>query len=616
MDTLESIIELTKDAVGDSGTCSDSMAIAAINKARRILWNKAENRNTCEYLCIQCVEGCITLPSRYEKVLLAWANGHPMRLSDEWYQSYNGVGLFRECDSCHKGMQEIGGDHVVFRNYTEAPYLLGVMAERQEDRGVKMTFEVTDKYNSHHLMEVELSQPPELIFGDRLITSVIRVSKPKTQGRVRLYAYNKTNGEKLLLSVFAPWDTNPTFRRFGIGNVKVKCLTIYALKKYFDLHSKGELVEYTSDAIYFALLAINARENRNPDDFVKNMSLAVQEAKKEIENEELDVANPLNLLDFNRVEPLERGFFFNDAYSGFGGNCASDSCLGGGSVPTNCRINPSEYIPPPLTLTAGIEDDELTISPVVGGGTYGAYVLYYFVNETMVSATTITEPGTYPKTVPVNPDWLTGPLVASVRMESIPPLPTYTVTKECQIEVVCSSEVMPTGDYIFEISRDSYLQWTNAGTWNLAWNASGGEEYPTGLGPIGDIFSSPPGYNLDDIVNTVECDYTKSFTPLPVTTTYYSPAGGSVVPGNTSFQIALELGIVGGRYYAGVTVSIDAGAIADSNTAVPGTNLGSMLVTIGGYLVPMETRWNLAYSSQPGYVNTIVFNLDLTKTPL
>lgn len=309
METLETMIELTRGAIGDSGTCSDSLAIKGINKARRLLWNKSESPNICEYLCISCTAGCITLPSRYEKVLLAWANGYPMSLSDEWYQSFNGVGLFRECDSCHRGMQEIGGRHVVFRDYTEAPYLLGVVAEAAEDRDKVLSFEARDKYSSYFTENITLLQPPQVALSGRLVVAVRAVSKPQTVGRVRLYAKNPTNGQSLLLAVYQPEDVNPNFRRFGIG-CRCACITIYAKKKYRDLTEMGQLVEFGPDAMYYALLAINSRDNRKPDEFLKNLSLAVQEVGKEIEEGALDTCEPLNLTDRSRVEPLIHNYDF------------------------------------------------------------------------------------------------------------------------------------------------------------------------------------------------------------------------------------------------------------------------------------------------------------------
>lgn len=313
METLESMIELTRGAVGDSGTCSEEKAIEGINNARRLLWNKSESQNICEYLCITCVNGCITLPSRYEKVLLAWQGSYPLSISNEWYQSFNGVGKFKEGESCHRGMQEIGGKHVVFRDYTVAPYLLGLMAESSEDNGVVMTFSVRDKYSSHFNIDVKLDQSPKISLSNNLVVAVTGVSKPKTKGRVRLYAKNPTNGQSLLLAIYHPEDVNPSFRRFGIGS-KNDCLTIYAKKKFREISDLGELVEFGSDAIYFALLAINSRENRKTDEYLKNLSLAVQELGKEIETYELDSSTPLNILDINRVTSLTGTRFLSEGW--------------------------------------------------------------------------------------------------------------------------------------------------------------------------------------------------------------------------------------------------------------------------------------------------------------
>jgi hypothetical protein len=311
MNTLEETIQLTRGAIGDSGTCSTDKAIEGINEARRLLWNKLTGANMCEYFCICCSPKCLTLPSRYEKILLAWSGNVPLSLTDEWFQSYIGSERFDCAASIHSGINEIGGLHVVFRDYTVAPYLLGVMAESQVDLGQELSFEVINKIGSHQQIKIVIGQPPIIVESDTLITAIIRVAKKQTTGRVRVYAVDKTNDQKLLLAVYQPQDVNPQFRRFRLpGNCKDK-LTVYAKKKFFKLTDLSELVEFTPDAIYNACLAVNARNNRNPDEFFKYLSLAVQEENKEIEEHELPTCSPLNIMDFNRPESLSGNYAFD-----------------------------------------------------------------------------------------------------------------------------------------------------------------------------------------------------------------------------------------------------------------------------------------------------------------
>jgi len=266
------------------------------------------------------------------------------------------------------------------------------------------------------------------------------------------------------------------------------------------------------------------------------------------------------------------------------------------------------FNPPGLSLSAEVNGDDLIITPVLGAGTYGGYLLFYMVNGVWVAVSSTITSGAVPKTVPMQEAWFEGELIISVRVESALPLPVWSTTARCEVLLICSG--MPEGDSVFEISRPEYLAWSRPGTWRLNFSASGGESHTAGGGG-GDTFSSPEGA-FADRPSELACGFDAVFSGLPVTTEYYGyPSGGVTIIGTTSAAVTINLGTSGGRYYAGVTVVVDSG-IADSSST-PGTNLGTFSVSVGGHSVPMETRWSLGYSGYPGYINTILWELELVK---
>jgi hypothetical protein len=54
----------------------------------------------------------------------------------------------------------------------------------------------------------------------------------------------------------------------------------------------------------YAVLALNSRDNRKAEEFMKNLSVAVQEQEKEMENEEIPTCGPLRIANFSRAENL------------------------------------------------------------------------------------------------------------------------------------------------------------------------------------------------------------------------------------------------------------------------------------------------------------------------
>jgi hypothetical protein len=301
-DTLKEMAELVKGFVGDSGTCSDDRAYKAVNQARRLLWNKRAWTTQEEYVQICCVNDCFTLPSRYEQIKLAWIGNDTASLADEWFNATNAFALHAD-HSCHRGIIEVGGLHVLFRDYTTHHYQIGIVAEDIDDAGVELMFEVQDQYDTYHRVNLFAQTAPNLSKSDLLIKGVRSVTKPVTKGRIRVYAYDLELQAKTLIAIYQPNDANPTFRRFKAPRT-CECITLYASKKYFDLTDPKELVEFIPDAMIYAVLALNSRENRKAQEFMSNLALAVQEQEKEMENVEIPTAAPIRFSNYSRAENL------------------------------------------------------------------------------------------------------------------------------------------------------------------------------------------------------------------------------------------------------------------------------------------------------------------------
>jgi hypothetical protein len=301
-DTLEEMVELVKGFVGDSGVCNYERAVKAVNQARRLLWNKRAWTSQEEYVQICCVNDCFTLPARYEQIKLAWIGDESASLADEWFNATNAFAL-QAGNSCHRGIVEVGGLHVLFRDYTTHPYQIGVMAEEAEDIGVELMFEAQDQYDTYHKVRVTTANPPTLAKSDLLVKGIRSVTKPVTKGRIRVYAYDTALEAKTLIAIYQPNDAHPTFRRFKTPRT-CECITLYASKKYFDLTDPKELVEFIPDAMIYAVLALNSRENRKAQEFMSNLALAVQEQEKEMENVEIPTAAPIRFANYSRADNL------------------------------------------------------------------------------------------------------------------------------------------------------------------------------------------------------------------------------------------------------------------------------------------------------------------------
>jgi hypothetical protein len=301
--SVQDMLPILRPYCGNSGTCNQALQIQYLNKARSLLWNKVDIDSLCEYVCIACVDGLLTLPSIYKQVRLAWIDGQPVSLGNEWYQSIpqttwgdassggygngNGWGQAYGWNGGNKKFIEVGGKHVTYQNYHIAPYNLCVEAESPLDAGKEITFFGEDAYGTRISETIILGLAPAYVYSVNFFKTVFQCTKPQTQGRVRLYSYDPDNQARMLLSIYQPYDINPSFRRYAIqGRVKDSVI-LYCKKNYQDLYELTDQVEFTPEAMISAVMAVVYRENKGSDQlYATSLQNAIFEVNRETADKE------------------------------------------------------------------------------------------------------------------------------------------------------------------------------------------------------------------------------------------------------------------------------------------------------------------------------------------
>jgi len=295
------ILNSIRPYAGNSGSCNQATLISYMNKARSLLWNKTDTDATCEYVCIKCVGNILTLPSLYKQVRLAWIDGNPVSLGNEWYQSIpqdswgdassggygNGWGQGYAWNGGNKKFIEIGGKHVTFQNYDQAPYQLAVESESPLDNGKEITFFGENAYGTRISETITIGLAPTFTYSINFFKTVFACTKAQTNGRVRLYSWNPDINALMLLSVYQPYDINPSFRKYAIkGRVKDSVI-LYCKKNYQDLLNLTDQCEFTPEAMISAVMAVVYRENKGSDQlYATSLQNAIFEVNRETADQE------------------------------------------------------------------------------------------------------------------------------------------------------------------------------------------------------------------------------------------------------------------------------------------------------------------------------------------
>jgi len=104
---------------------------------------------------------------------------------------------------------------------------------------------------------------------------------------VRLYAYDTDAPAQMLLSVYQPYDINPSFRRYAIQGRVRDSVILFCKKNYHDLTELYQQVEFTPEAMISAVMAVVYRENKGSDDlYATSLQNAIFEVNRETADRE------------------------------------------------------------------------------------------------------------------------------------------------------------------------------------------------------------------------------------------------------------------------------------------------------------------------------------------
>jgi len=304
-ETADEVIQEILPFAGANGTCSVSVGQDYLNKCRRLLWNKVKNfAPIMDYFSVCCAEGCFYLPSAYKQIHLAWIGRSPVSIGDEWYMSIPKIGMPNKSSSCHEKLMQVGGFHVTFQNYDDAPYQVGIQAEHPHDAGKEIKFFGVDEYGTSKSETLVIGMPPSRVLSTYFYQSVNAVIKPITIGRIRLYGVDNQAGQFLLQAVYQPYDKNPQFRKYAITGNRGSSVSVYAKKAYHEITGMDELIEFPTEAIKFATMALVAQRDRDAQAYANNVTLAIGECNAETADNETPTASPLRFFNASHPENL------------------------------------------------------------------------------------------------------------------------------------------------------------------------------------------------------------------------------------------------------------------------------------------------------------------------
>lgn len=250
--------EIWDEAKEIFGHCNEPKLFRWITDAVQLLANKGEVDPLVGYVDL-CVDGrCITLPREVETPLAVNINGAPARGRDELFVFHlNGPG--EHGDTC-KFEWASRGSFVTYRDL-KCPSRLVAFLDNVEDSGKKIRVFGFDDQNRPlrtkvgEVWEDGLLVP--MIFGyalpastDPVVSRITGIVKDVTVGNVRLSSFDNSTSTGILLGIFEPDETKPSYRRIKVSRdcewvtvcYRKRSLEIRSLNDRIFLHSRPALI--------------------------------------------------------------------------------------------------------------------------------------------------------------------------------------------------------------------------------------------------------------------------------------------------------------------------------------------------------------------------------------
>jgi len=312
MKTIQEMSVEISPFVGDSGICDDDFEtiLTAVNSARSLLWKKLDYSEIMEWCQICCVKGSFLLPPRYEVMRQAIVCGNPVEIKNQWYQTVPGVAY---CSSMPTGglgyIEDRGGYHSKFRDYTANEYRIELVAESSEDAGKVLQFLQQTKSGRWKKEEITIADAFLPSVGENLVVNFSQVSKPETVGGIRVYAVDAVTGSRNIIALYQPWEINPKYKRYTVPGYARGSVLIYGKTRMLPLKNPNDLVEFPEQAMIHAISAISYRKGRDQQRYISELSLAISELQMEMQSDDTQATTPMKVFRTDQAESLVGGYF-------------------------------------------------------------------------------------------------------------------------------------------------------------------------------------------------------------------------------------------------------------------------------------------------------------------
>ena len=288
---VSDVLEAIAPNVDDAGVCATTpdgkrQIIAALDLALDALMKRIDTEGALWTWMVPVTSGCFALPEDCLEARQVFINGASTIQRDKWFQGRLARGM-RDCGlPCLPEIRDLGDFPTPQPLPPFRPIRVSLVAEQDADAGAVVTVEVVNEYGERKKESLTLLAAQEAVTMESPAYEISFVGKPKTSGPVKLYL-SYDNGGRYYLCEYGPNVRTGNFRRKKLPQRLCNCaqVHIFGKRRYDRITSENDLIPICDRvALSFAVSAISALRKRDLEDYNAQMTFALNELWKGLEN--------------------------------------------------------------------------------------------------------------------------------------------------------------------------------------------------------------------------------------------------------------------------------------------------------------------------------------------
>jgi len=288
---VSDVLEAIAPNVDDAGVCATTAEgkrriIASLDLALDALMKRIDTEGGLFMWMVPVTGGCFALPEDCLEARQVFINGAATVQRDKWFQGRLARGM-KDCGlPCGNEVRDLGDFPTPAPFPAFRPIRWAFTAEQDADAGAVITAEVINEYGERKKEQLTLLADQQPVIMESPAYEPTFFGKPKTNGPVKSFL-SYDNGARYYICEYGPNVRTGLFRRKKLPQRHCGCaqVHIFGKRRYDRITSENDLIPICDRvALSFAVSAIADLRKRDNDGYNTNMTYALNELWKGLEN--------------------------------------------------------------------------------------------------------------------------------------------------------------------------------------------------------------------------------------------------------------------------------------------------------------------------------------------